>query len=146
MNEDHVEIPVIGFYGFSNSGKTSVIFKLIRKFEVAGYFTAVIKQTDKVISSEQKGKDTAGYRAAGAKMTSFSSLNETNFVLPKIMKTGQIIKNLLNFEKVDLIFIEGAFEPGIKKIRLGNIPQRENTIYDYDGDFDRLYELILDMI
>ena len=146
MKEDFIKIPILGFYGFSNSGKTSMIFKLIRRLGKAGYQTAVVKQTDKAISSEPQEKDTYGYRAAGAKITSFSSLNETNFVISKNMKTGEIIDNLLNLEIIDIVFVEGANDPDIKKVRLGNIPLRENTIYDYENDFEKLYQLILKMI
>ncbi|MDO9546064.1 MAG: molybdopterin-guanine dinucleotide biosynthesis protein MobB [Pelolinea sp.] len=146
MKDGPQKTSVIGFYGFSNSGKTSLIFKLIRKLDAAGYSSAVIKRTDKALSSEPKEKDTSGYRAAGAKITSFSSLSETNFVLPEKITIHQTIDILLAISDVDLIFVEGAFEPEIQKIRLGGIPKRENTIYEYDGDFDSLYNLILKMI
>ena len=135
-----------GFYGYSNSGKTSLIFKLLRKLDQAGYTIAVIKCTDKAISSEPTEKDTSAYRAAGAKITSFSSLTETNIVLPEKMITNQIINTLLLIKSIDVVFVEGASEPYIPKIRLGAIPCRENTIYDYDGNFDNLYKIILDMI
>jgi molybdopterin-guanine dinucleotide biosynthesis protein B len=146
MNNAHEKTSVIGFYGYSNSGKTSLIFKLIRKLYAAGYTSAVIKRTDKAISSETKEKDTSGYRAAGAKITSFSSLSETNFVLPENMTTFQIVEIINFLSGVDLIFVEGANEPEIQKIQIGEIPARDHTIYHYDGDFDHLYKLILEMI
>jgi molybdopterin-guanine dinucleotide biosynthesis adapter protein len=146
MPENIKVVPVIGFYGFSNSGKTSVIFKLIRKLKVAGYRSAVIKRTDKAISSEPKDKDTFGFRAAGAKITSFASMSETNFVLGKIIPTRKIVEIILNINEVDLIIVEGAMDKEIKKIRLGNIPLRENTIYDYKNGFENLYKTILKMI
>jgi len=134
---------VIGLYGFSNSGKTSLIFRLIQSLEKAGFLAAVIKCTDKNISSEHAEKDTSGFRAAGAKMTSFSSTSETNFVLPTIMPLSQIIEHIRIFVDVDIILIEGAHDPEIQKVRLGDITERENTIYTYGGDFDTLFEQIL---
>lgn len=146
MNKHPEKTSVLGFYGYSNSGKTSLIFKLISKLDAAGYTVAVIKRTDKAISSEAKEKDTSAYRAAGARITSFSSLNETNFVLPEGMTTFQIIEKIKYLSGVNLIIVEGANEPEIQKIQVGEIHPRENTIYQYNGDFDHLYKLILEMI
>jgi molybdopterin-guanine dinucleotide biosynthesis protein B len=143
MKESSNTPKVIGFYGYSNSGKTSLIFRLIKALEKAGFSTAVIKRTDKGVSSESTEKDTSGFRTAGAKMTSFSSANETNFVLPVSMPLSQIIDKIRVFMEVDIIIVEGARNPEIRKVRLGEIPERDNTIYTYEGDFDNLMELIL---
>ncbi|MCD6577827.1 MAG: molybdopterin-guanine dinucleotide biosynthesis protein B [Anaerolineaceae bacterium] len=136
-------LEVIGFYGYSNSGKTSLIIRLITELKEDGLLTAVIKCTDKSISSEPLEKDTSNFRAAGAKMTSFSSNNETNFVLPVSMSITQIVAKIREFMEVDIIIIEGVRDPEIQKVRVGDIPERENTIYTYDGNFDKLIELIL---
>jgi len=146
MKESSVLPKMIGFYGFSNSGKTSLIFRLIKVLEKAGFSSAVIKCTDKNISSESAEKDTSGFRAAGAKMTSFSSTSETNFVLPANMPLSQIIEHIRIFVEVDIIMVEGAYDPEIQKVRLGDIAVRENTIYTYEGDFDTLFEQILLLI
>ena len=143
MKESSSLPTVIGLYGFSNSGKTSLIFRLIKSLEKAGCSAAVIKCTDKNISSEPAEKDTSGFRAAGAKMTSFSSTSETNFVFPTIMPLSQIIEHIRIFVEVDIILVEGAYDPKIQKVRLGGITERENTIYTYGGDFDTLFEQIL---
>jgi molybdopterin-guanine dinucleotide biosynthesis protein MobB len=146
MPEKNNKVPVIGLYGFSNSGKTSLIFKIIRKLEMDGFKCAVIKQTDKSISSEPQGKDTHGYRAAGAKVTSFASMSETNFVLANKMGILEIVEKISIIDKVDLIIIEGALDAEIEKIRLGDIPKRENTIYDYINDFEKLYKLLINKL
>ena len=143
MKDYSEEIKVIGFYGYSDSGKTSLIFRLIKELEKADFSTAVIKRTDKSISSESAEKDTSGFRAAGAKMTSFSSASETNFVLPVSMPLFQIIDKIRAFMDVDIIIVEGARDPEIQKVRLGEIPERIQTIYSYEGDFDKLMEIIL---
>ena len=142
MKESSSIPKVIGFYGYSNSGKTSLICRLIKAIEKAGLSTAVIKRTDKSISSESAEKDTTGFRAAGAKMTSFSSVSETNFVLPASMPLSRIIDKIRAFMEVDIIIVEGACDPEIQKVRLGNIPERDNTIYTYKGDFKELMKLI----
>jgi len=140
------EVPVLGFYGYSNSGKTSLLFRLICELEGSGILVAVIKQTDKAIGSEPAGKDTQGYRAAGAAITSFASKNETNFVIAEKMGIKKIIENIQTLADVDIIFIEGANTPAVKKIRIGEIPERENTIMTYQDELPDLIELINKMI
>ena len=137
---------IIGFYGYSNSGKSSLIFRLIKALEKAGFTTAVIKRTDKAISSESAEKDTSGFRDAGAKMTSFSSASETNFVLPASMPLSQIINMIRAFMEVDIIIVEGARDPEIQKVRLGEIPERDNTIYTYEGNFNKLMKLMFRLL
>ena len=143
MKESSIFPKVIGLYGYSNSGKTSLIYRIIKALEKAGFSTAVIKCTDKNISSELAEKDTSGFRAAGAKMTSFSSTSETNFVLPAQLSLPQIIEHILAFVAIDIILVEGARDPEIQKVRLGDITIRENTIYTYEGDFNSMLEKIL---
>jgi Ni2+-binding GTPase involved in maturation of urease and hydrogenase len=105
------EIGVIGFYGYSNSGKTTLIESLCRDLRERGVRLAVIKQTDQEIRMDQPGKDTYRFQEAGA-------------------------------EVVVLAIVESANDPHIPKIRLGEIEERPNTIWTYDGDYEKLLELI----
>ncbi|MCD6356396.1 MAG: molybdopterin-guanine dinucleotide biosynthesis protein B [Anaerolineaceae bacterium] len=146
MKESSLPGAVIGFYGYSKSGKTSLIIRLVSELKREGYKIAVIKRTDKWIHSEPAGKDTGSYRAAGAKITAFSSKSETNFVMPTYMKLAQILENLHMFMDVDLVIVEGAYDSNICKIRLGEIPEREKTIFTYDGDFSKVKEYALKFI
>lgn len=146
MNKPRNLSKALGFYGYSNSGKTALILRLVNDLVREGYKVAVIKRTDKDISSESAEKDTSGYRAVGACLTSFSSVTETNFVVQKQMDVDMIIQKLQTFDDPDLILIEGAFEPHIEKIRVGIIPQREKTLFTYQGDFSQLKEYVLKKI
>ena len=146
MIESNKSSKVIGFYGYSDSGKTSLILRLIKALGKKRYSTVVIKCTDKSLNSEPVEKDTSRFRTAGAIMTSFSSLSETNFVVPRSMKIPQIIKAIRMFTDVDLIIVEGASDPHIPKVRMGDIKKRDNTIYTYNGDFNCLIKKIVDLI
>ena len=139
-------IPVIGFYGFSHSGKTSLIYKIVQTLQKANIRAGVIKRTDKAVSSEPPGKDTAGYRAAGAKLTAFLSASETSFVVPAPLDIPKIIGVMDNLTKVDLIIIEGSVHPDVPKIRLGDIPIRENTLFSYEGDFSGCIQTLQKML
>ena len=59
------------------------------------------------------------------------------------MNIEKTIKHIKNFFDCDFIFIEGAKDPSIKKIRLGkNTKERENTIITYNNNLDEVIEII----
>jgi len=51
-------------------------------------------------------------------------------------------QNINKFGKYDLVIVEGANDKTTPKIRIGNIPERENTILTYDGNFKELINTI----
>ena len=137
---------VIGFYGYSNIGKTTVIINLIKKLKKAKYKVTTIKCSDKKINLDTPKKDTYKYAQVGANPIVLSSQNETDFIIKKKLSIKNIIKYLTTFEKIDIIIIEGAKDSDIPKIRIGEIQKRENTILDYTGDFEHLYSFIKEKI
>ena len=133
---------VIGFYGESNTGKTTLITNLIRKLTADGFKIATIKKSDKKIDIDVPGKDTFRHAEAGAKLTVLSSKNETDFIVKKSIRTNDVINFISQIDSYDFIFVEGASDKKISKIRIGDISKRESTLLDYDGDFEKLYNLI----
>jgi len=133
---------VLGFYGESDTGKTSLIVKLIKRLNKDGYKIAAVKITDKKIGIDKKEKDTWKYNEAGSKLTILSSPIETDFITKENIEIDKIFKQINNFGRYDFVFIEGAHDKKTKKIRLGNIKERENTIMSYKGDFNALMKFI----
>lgn len=133
---------ILGFYGKSNAGKTTLVVGLVKRFTDDGFKVATIKKSDKEISIDHPGKDTFRHAEAGAKLTVLSSKSETDFIVRKDIETALIIKIISQIESYDFIFVEGAFDKNIPKIRIGNIDKRENTILDYSGNLGKLYNLI----
>jgi molybdopterin-guanine dinucleotide biosynthesis adapter protein len=133
---------IIGFYGKSNTGKTTLITDLIKRLKEAKFSVATIKCSDKKISFDKEEKDTYNHAQAGANPVVLSSLLETDFILKKKLSIKDIINYLTTFEKIDIIFIESVNEIDIPKVRIGDIQKRENTILDYKGDFEKLYKFI----
>ncbi len=56
----------IAFVGFSNSGKTELICRLLPGFMARGLRVAVLKHSHHDLDQEDQGKDTWRYRQAGA--------------------------------------------------------------------------------
>jgi molybdopterin-guanine dinucleotide biosynthesis protein B len=133
---------IIGFYGYSNTGKTTVIVDLIKKLKEAKYEVATIKCSDKKINFDIQEKDTYKHAQVGANPIVLSSISETDFIIKKKLSIKKIIKYLTTLKKIDIIIIEGAKDPDIIKVRIGDIQKRENTILDYIDDFEYLYNFI----
>ena len=133
---------VLGFYGESGIGKTTLIVKLIEKLNDQGFNVSAIKIADNKISIDTKGKDTWKYADAGASLICFSSSAETDFMIKNKKTTKDILNCVKNLGDFDLILIEGANDQETKKIRLGKIKEKKNTIMDYNGDFEKLLSFI----
>ena len=64
---------LLGFYGESNTGKTSIIVSLVKKLKQNHLKTAVIKITNKDVSLETAGKDTFRFGEVGCDAIIFIS-------------------------------------------------------------------------
>lgn len=133
---------VIGFYGYSNSGKTTLLERLIYELSKEGYQVAAVKRTNKQIHFDKEGKDTRRFALAGANPVVFSSPLETIVVNCNKWHENQIIQELEIAYKPDFIFIEGSREANIQKIRIGEHELRENTILTYNGNFEFLLDFL----
>jgi molybdopterin-guanine dinucleotide biosynthesis protein B len=133
---------VIGFYGSSNTGKTTLIVKLIEKLTNDGYKVATIKKTDKKIGIDEKAKDTWKHSQAGAKLVVLSSVSETDFIVKENMETKEIIRHIKELGSFDVLLVEGASDPDIPKIKLGNVEERDNTIGYYHDNFNEVIGMI----
>lgn len=133
---------IIGFYGESKTGKTTLIIEIIKRLTDEGLKVAAVKITDKNIGIDTEGKDTWEYSKAGSELVVFSSPVETDFIYAKSNTINNIIDNIEKMGEFDIIIVEGAHDKNIPKIRIGDIKERENTILTYDGDFDGLIEMI----
>ena len=142
MKKDSKEPVVIGFYGYSNSGKTTLLEELIRQLRQEDYRVAAIKVSGHTVEMDQPGKDTWRYAHAGADMVVMASRQETDFIIQQSLDTETIIRIITEVQPVDIILIEGVKDAKIRKIRLGDKDLRENTIWDYDGIYNHLLEKI----
>lgn len=143
MIHDTMKHPVVfGFYGESNTGKTSLIEKIINQLTAEGYKMATVKITDKKIGVDSKGKDTWRHGEVGSKLVVLSSPIETDFLFKNKQNLDEILQHINEFGEYDLVIVEGANDKLTRKIRIGNISERENTIMTYDGDFKGIINTI----
>lgn len=106
MTDNKSRIVELGIVGARNSGKTTVIEKLIHYLVDKGIRAATIKHTSHVHRFDTPGKDSYRHREAGAGLTIAVSEKELAlFAGPEAMGMTQI-QRLVN-DQVDIWIVEG---------------------------------------
>ena len=104
----HVKIPVVGVVGYKNSGKTTVIERIVQELTKRQYRVATVKHIpQKGFSMDIKGKDTWRHSVAGANpVVSISDAEMA--VLSKNGETKFSLDHLSRFTpEIDVIVLEG---------------------------------------
>ncbi len=112
--------PVIAVAGVKNSGKTTLVEKLVRSLVAKGYRVATIKHDAHGFEPDVPGRDSHRHRAAGAYGSAV--FDRDKFMLVK--DGAQTIEGLLGaFPEADIVLLEGARDtdyPKIEVVRAGN--------------------------
>jgi molybdopterin-guanine dinucleotide biosynthesis adapter protein len=137
-----VNYPIFGVYGHSDSGKTTLVVKLVTQLTKEGYRVATVKQTKKSISLDVNGKDTWRHHAAGAELAVFSAASETDFLLSTPMSMSEIVQVIAEFGCYDLVVVEGAHDPDLPKIQIGGGRKRKHTVVRYENNFEEILSII----
>lgn len=95
---------IIAVSGAKNSGKTTLIEKLIKYFNLIGISCAVIKHDGHSFFADKKGTDTGRFFQAGACGTAIFDGEKFQLVGRKKIDETELIKN---FSEADIIFLEG---------------------------------------
>ena len=104
---------IIAVCGYSDSGKTSFIEQLLPHLEE--YRVAVIKHTNQE-RIDTAGKDTARYRAAGARASALIASEETTVFL----SGGGEVDRLVEMLDAEVVLLEGFKTSDYEKIWLGD--------------------------
>ncbi|MBC8437936.1 MAG: molybdopterin-guanine dinucleotide biosynthesis protein B [Euryarchaeota archaeon] len=137
---------LLGFYGRSNSGKTTLLEAVIPLLIEEGIRVATIKQTHHNVTADAKGKDTWRHRKAGAEAVALSSDVETALFIGRKLTLDDTVKMICSVNEVDLILLEGWKDADVPKVFLGEGEEKPNTVLYYDGDPKKVVELIMKML
>ncbi len=123
-----MDIPILCFVGRSNSGKTTLIERLIPELVQAGYRVATVKHAGHGFDLDTEGKDSWRHKRAGASTVVVLSKGSLAMFsdVPDDIKVEQIRDQYLG-QKIDLIIAEGWKSDGYPKIvvvrdQLGEVP------------------------
>ena len=110
-------IPVITVVGYSNSGKTTLIVKLIREFKKRGYRIATIKHHHKNVEMDVPGKDTWRHAEAGADTVVLACPDKTG-IIHKNRYEPSLDEIISQITGVNLIIAEGYKNENRPKIEV----------------------------
>jgi molybdopterin-guanine dinucleotide biosynthesis protein B len=122
--------PVITIVGHSNSGKTTLVERLIPELKRRGYRVGTIKHTSHGFSMDQKGKDTYRHRAAGADTVLAASSGE--IALMKSTTENSLDSLMSYFQDVDIILVEGYKQEKKPKIEVFRSQINQTPIFPED--------------
>ncbi|NMX21511.1 molybdopterin-guanine dinucleotide biosynthesis protein B [ANME-1 cluster archaeon GoMg4] len=134
---------IIGICGYHNSGKTTLVEKLIRRLKKDGYRIATIKNIPKKFSIDTEGKDTWRHREAGAGVVVASSPDETAFIFKRGMELKEMADILNKVASPDLILVEGRKMEKIPKVAVGEI-ELEDAI-KYEDNLDEILSWVKEL-
>jgi len=131
---------VLSIVGISDSGKTTLILKLVPELRKKGYKVAVAKHCPRGFDLDVEGKDSYRFSEAGSDGTFLSSPEGIAFMRPKD-ESFDLRKDLEKlFAGFDIVLMEGYNdETGMKKIQIirkgvGGSPLLSDDLIAYISD------------
>ncbi len=108
--------PVISIVGKSESGKTTLIERLIPELKRRGYRIGIVKHAHHGFDMDRKGKDSYRHRQAGADAAMIASPGQIAMIKDV---PGECLDDLIPFfEDMDLLITEGFKRDRAKKIEI----------------------------
>lgn len=110
---------ILSVVGESDSGKTTLILKLLPELKKKGYRVAVAKHCPCGFDLDLEGKDSWKFAQAGGEGTFLSSAGSMAVIRPReeILNLKEKLQNY--FKDFDIVLTEGyTDEPGIDKVLL----------------------------
>lgn len=99
-----MNIPVYSFVAFSNTGKTTLLEKLIPELRRRGLRVAVVKHDAHEFDIDHKGKDSWRMTQAGAEVTAVASATKAAVMENRFIPIEELIDRIRD---VDIILTEG---------------------------------------
>ncbi len=110
--------PIVSIVGKSDTGKTTLLERLVPELRARGYRIGTIKHNVHGFDIDHKGKDSWRHKQAGAHTLAISS--PTKVALVKDVETEETLDSLASkyFQDVDIILTEGYKKEDKPKIEV----------------------------
>jgi molybdopterin-guanine dinucleotide biosynthesis protein B len=123
----------IGVIGYSNSGKTTLIQKLIPIFRARGMAVSAIKNAHHGFDMDRPGKDSFRYREAGAGQVLIATALRWALLTETPQQPARLDELLALLAPCDLVIIEGFKSEGqISRIEVRRTGQTDPAIFPHD--------------
>ena len=113
---------VIGVCGFKNSGKTTLVEKLVRHLTEQGYKISTVKHAHHDFDIDHEGRDSFRHRKAGA--TEVAVISQNRFAIMHELRGAEPppLEEILNkLSPCDLVIVEGYKRDTHDKIEVRNL-------------------------
>ena len=122
----------IGFIGNSNSGKTTLIEKLLPLFRARGLQVAAIKHAHHGFDMDRPGKDSFRYREAGAGQVLIATAQRWA-LLTETPRPATVDELLVQLAPCDLVLVEGFRSEGaFPRIEVRRTTSKEAPLWPHD--------------
>ena len=98
---------VYGIIGWKNSGKTSLMERLVAAITARGFSVSTVKHVHHAVDLDQPGKDTFRHRAAGAREVVLASADRFALMVEHRGPEPELAAILSRLTPVDLVLVEG---------------------------------------
>jgi len=98
---------VYGVIGWKNSGKTSLMERLVTEITGRGFSVSTVKHVHHAVDLDQPGKDTFRHRQAGAREVVLASADRLAILVEHRGPEPELPAVLARLAPVDLVLVEG---------------------------------------
>jgi molybdopterin-guanine dinucleotide biosynthesis adapter protein len=113
---------VIGVCGFKNSGKTTLVEKLVRHLTRFGFKISTVKHAHHDFDIDHEGRDSFRHRKAGA--TEVAVVSQNRFAIMHELRGAEppsLVEILAKLAPCDLVIVEGYKRDTHDKIEVRNL-------------------------
>ena len=124
---------VIGVAGFKNSGKTTLVEKLVRHLTERGYRVSTVKHAHHSFDIDHEGRDSFRHRKAGASEVAVISKERTAIIRELRGEEPPSLASVLDaLQPCDLVIVEGYKRDSHDKIEVRNLSLNHPELADGD--------------
>lgn len=109
---------VYGVIGWKNSGKTSLMERLVADITARGFSVSTVKHVHHAVDLDQPGKDTFRHRQAGAREVVLASAERFALMVEHRGPEPDLAAILARLAPVDLVLVEGYKRDAHQKVEV----------------------------
>jgi molybdopterin-guanine dinucleotide biosynthesis protein B len=128
-------VKTIGFIGYSNSGKTTLIERLIPLLIARGLTVSAVKNAHHGFDMDRPGKDSFRYREAGASQVLIATSLRWALLTETPQAPASLESLLAQLAPCDLVLVEGFKSEGqVPRIEVRRTVSTEPPIFPHDAN------------
>lgn len=121
--------PIFGIIGWKDSGKTTLVERLIEEFTMRGLTVSAIKHAHHAFDIDHKYRDSYKFRSAGARRTAIVSRNRWAMIHELRQEDEPPLEEIIaHVGNCDLILIEGYKWAAFDKIEVRNTMDNKKAL------------------